>query len=181
VFKAVGKEPAAQYKNAARWYRHIAAQDLSKLTGEEKPLNSFSFIQGAAAAEEEEDEDVDLFGSDSEEDAEAERVRQQRLAEYNARKAKKPPVIAKSMVTLDIKPWDDTTDLDAMEKAVRAIEMDGLLWGTSQRVPVAFGVNMLRIACVVEDDKVSTDILQEQIQDLDDYVQSTDIFAFSKI
>jgi hypothetical protein len=38
-------------------------------------------------------------------------------------------VIAKSTIVLDVKPWDDETDLDLMEKSVRSIEADGLLWG----------------------------------------------------
>ena len=50
----------------------------------------------APAAEEEEDEDVDLFGSDDEEeDAEAERLKAERVAAYNAKKAAKPKTIAK--------------------------------------------------------------------------------------
>ena len=51
------------------------------------------------------DDDVDLFGSDEEEDAEAARVREERLAAYREKKAAKPKVAAKSVVTLDIKPW----------------------------------------------------------------------------
>lgn len=52
------------------------------------------------------DDDVDLFGSDDEEeDAEAAKVREQRLAEYAAKKAGKTKPAAKSMVTLDVKPW----------------------------------------------------------------------------
>ncbi len=38
-------------------------------------------------------------------------------------------VIAKSTIVLDVKPWDDETDLNAMEKSVRSIEADGLVWG----------------------------------------------------
>ena len=38
-------------------------------------------------------------------------------------------IIAKSSITLDVKPWDDETDLEAMEKAVRSIVADGLIWG----------------------------------------------------
>lgn len=38
-------------------------------------------------------------------------------------------IIAKSTIVLDIKPWDDETDLQAMEKSVRSIEADGLVWG----------------------------------------------------
>lgn len=52
------------------------------------------------------DDDVDLFGSDDEEDdAEAERVREERLAAYREKKAAKPKLAAKSVVTLDVKPW----------------------------------------------------------------------------
>lgn len=35
--------------------------------------------------------------------------------------------IAKSMIIFDIKPWDHETDINAMEQAVRTIEVDGLL------------------------------------------------------
>lgn len=35
--------------------------------------------------------------------------------------------------------------------------------------------------CVVEDDKVSVDLLVETIQEFEDFVQSVDIAAFNKI
>ena len=38
-------------------------------------------------------------------------------------------MIAKSSLGIDVKPWDDETDLKKMEECVRSIEMDGLLWG----------------------------------------------------
>ena len=54
----------------------------------------------------EDDDDVDLFGSDDEEeDAEAARVREERLAEYKKKKEGKTKPAAKSIVTLDVKPW----------------------------------------------------------------------------
>lgn len=128
------------------------------------------------------DDDVDLFGSDSEEDAELERQKAQRLADYQAKKAAKGPgPIAKSSVLIDVKPWDDTTDLAAMEKHVRTIQMDGLLWGASQLVPIGYGIRKLQISCVIEDDKVGTDILEEAITGIEDYVQSMDIASFNKI
>eukprot|EP00124_Ichthyophonus_hoferi_P004539 Ihof_evm5s513 gene=Ihof_evmTU5s513 len=89
----------------------------------------------AAAAPAEEDEDVDLFGeSDDEEDAERERIKAERVAEYQARKSKKPTLIAKSEIVLDVKPWDDETDMKELEAAVRAISTEGLLWGGSKLV-----------------------------------------------
>ena len=71
--------------------------------------------------------------------------------------------------------------MSALEKAVRGVQMDGLVWGTSKLVPVAFGVKKLQIQCVIEDDKVSTEALEEQICAFEDYVQSVDIAAFNKI
>lgn len=69
----------------------------------------------------------------------------------------------------------------ALEAAVRAIEQDGLVWGASKLVPVGFGIKKLQINLVVEDEKVSTADLEEQIQELEDYVQSTDIAAMQKL
>ena len=63
------------------------------------------------------------------EDEEAKKLRGERLAAYDAKKAKKPALIAKSSIVLEVKPWDDETVVEDMEKAVRSIEMEGLLWG----------------------------------------------------
>ncbi|KAM6411829.1 elongation factor 1-delta isoform 3-T5 [Pluvialis apricaria] len=135
-----------------------------------------------AAAEEDDDDDIDLFGSDDEdEDQEAAKVREERLRQYAEKKAKKPGVIAKSSILLDVKPWDDETDMAKMEECVRSIHMDGLVWGASKLVPVGYGIKKLQIQCVVEDDKVGTDILEEEITKFEDYVQSVDIAAFNKI
>lgn len=61
-----------------------------------------------AKDDDDDDDDVDLFGSESEEeDDAAAKIREQRLAEYAAKKSKKPALIAKSNVILDVKPWDD--------------------------------------------------------------------------
>jgi len=38
-------------------------------------------------------------------------------------------VVAKSSLLIDVKPWDDETDMKELEKLVRTIEMEGLLWG----------------------------------------------------
>merc|ERR1712241_637794 len=133
------------------------------------------------AAEEDDDDDVDLFGSDDdeeEESAEAKRVREARLAAYHA---KKPALIAKTSVLLDCKPWDDETDMNKMLKEIKTIQMDGLVWGASKLVPVGYGINKLQIICVVEDEKVSIDELQEKITDIEDYVQSCDVAAMNKI
>ncbi len=68
-----------------------------------------------------------------------------------------------------------------LEANVRAIEMDGLVWGASKFVAVGFGIKKLQINLVVEDDKVSLDDLQGQIEEDEDHVQSTDIAAMQKL
>lgn len=90
-------------------------------------------------------------------------------------------LIAKSNVILDVKPWDDETDMKQMEQEVRKITLDGLLWGAAKLVPLAFGIHKLSISCVVEDEKVSIDWLTEEIEKLEDLVQSVDVAAFNKI
>lgn len=59
--------------------------------------------------------------------------------------------------------------------------IDAYLSFLAKLVPLAFGIHKLQISCVVEDDKVSVDWLVEQIQELEDYVQSVDIAAFNKV
>ncbi|KAK2091916.1 hypothetical protein P7K49_031200 [Saguinus oedipus] len=73
---------------------------------------------------------------DEEESEEAKRLREEGLAQYESKKAKRPALVAKSSILLD---------------------------------------------CVVEDDEVGTDMLEEQIAAFEDYVQSMDVAAFNKI
>lgn len=174
VYKAFQK----QYPEFARWFNHIASftEEFESLPAGKAPAAS-----GAAAAED--DDDVDLFGSDDEEvDEEAEKLKQERLAQYAAKKAAKgPKPAAKSIVTLDVKPWDDETDLDELLANVKAVEMDGLTWGAHQWIAVGFGIKKLQINLVIEDEKVSLDDLQASIEEDEDHVQSTDVAAMQKL
>jgi elongation factor 1-beta len=115
VFKALKEAPSAdKYPSAARWYKHVATyeDEFATLEGDaSKPYTVYGpevaeVTLNPAKAPEADDDDVDLFGSDDEEeDAEAARVRDERLAEYRKKKEAKPKVAAKSVVTLDVKPW----------------------------------------------------------------------------
>lgn len=191
-FQAIKTAPAAEkYPYAYRWYKHVASfePEFSSLPGDPSkaytaygPEATALAVNPAKAPAAEDDDDIDLFGSDDEEeDAEAARVREERLAEYHKKKAGKTKPAAKSMVTMDVKPWDDETDMEQLEKNVRAIEKDGLVWGASKRVAVGFGIKKLQINLVVEDEKVSLDELQQEIEGDEDHVQSTDIAAMMKL
>ena len=183
VFSAISKAPdASKYPHAKRWYTNIASYsdaDRKKFVGAKKSLSDFGVTSNGAAEGCKDDDDIDLFGS--EEDEEAEKVKAERVKAYQEKKSKKPGVIAKSNVILDVKPWDDETDMKELEASCRKIECDGLVWGASKLVPLAYGIKKLQIVAVVEDEKVSVDWLQEEIQSNEELVQSVDIAAFQKI
>lgn len=61
-----------------------------------------------------------------------------------------------------------------LEECVRSVQADGLLWGASKLVPVGYGIKKLQISCVVEDDKVGTDLLEEEITKFEDFVSSAE-------
>ena len=116
TFEAVKKTPAvAKYPHAYRWYKHIASyeSEFASLPGD--PSKEYSTygpeatdlpVHPGKGPAEDDDDDVDLFGSDDEEeDAEAARVREERLAEYKKKKEGKTKPAAKSIVTMDVKPW----------------------------------------------------------------------------
>ena len=190
-FKALKETPPVElYPHAYRWYNHVKSYDadFSTLPGDpSKPFTTYgpdavAVTQNPKDAPADDDEDVDLFGSDSEEeDPEVVAEREKRLEEYRKKKEGKVKPAAKSMVTMDVKPWDDETDMNELVKGVLAIEKDGLVWGGHKLVAVGFGIKKLQVNFVVEDDKVSTDELQSQIEEDEDHVQSTDIVAMMKL
>ncbi|KAI9727497.1 MAG: Translation elongation factor 1 beta [Chrysothrix sp. TS-e1954] len=190
TFQALKSPPKVEkHPHAFRWYKHIDSfsSEFKSLPGDpSKPYTAYGpeasemTINPKDAAED--DDEVDLFGSDDEEeDAEAARVREERLKQYAEKKAGKVKPAAKSIVTMEVKPWDDETDMKELEKGVRSIEKDGLTWGASKLVAVGYGVSKLQINLVVEDDKISLDELQEEIEGDEDHVQSTDIAAMQKL
>ena len=114
TFQAIKTAPASEkYPYAYRWYKHIATyeSEFSSLPGDaSKAFTAYgpevsTLPINTKAANNDDDDDVDLFGSDEEEDAEAEKLKAQRLEEYRKKKAGKVKPAAKSIVTLDVKPW----------------------------------------------------------------------------
>merc|ERR1719312_59944 len=109
------------------------------------------------------------------------RLAAEKKAAADAAKKSKPAPVLKSNVVLDIKTWDDETDLVAMEKAVRAIAMDGLTWGDSKIIEIGFGIKKLRMSTCIIDELVGLYDLEDKIQELEDFVQSVDIVSHNKI
>jgi len=189
VFEALKGAPGSDTPHAQRWYNHIKsfAAGMKQFAKASKDAAAYVAVGAAAApaaaAEEEDDDDCDLFGSDEdeEESEEKQKIVAERLKAYHAKKAVKPGPIAKTNVLLDVKPWDDETDMNAMLVQIKTIQKDGLLWGANKLVPVGYGINKLQVMCVVEDLKVSIDELCEEICEFEDFVQSADVASMSKI
>ncbi|EDR22397.1 hypothetical protein ENUP19_0274G0092 [Entamoeba nuttalli] len=120
-------------------------------------------------------DDMDLFGEMTPEEIEAEKKRKEAKEA-----AKKAEPVGQSQIVYDIKPWGEDTNLDEMEAAVRAITREGLEWKGSERKDVAYGIKKLTIICNVLD-SVDTESVQEEIEGLEDYVQSVDIVSFNKL
>ncbi|GMJ00096.1 hypothetical protein like AT2G18110 [Hibiscus trionum] len=192
VYAALSGAPSSSYVNVSRWYNHIdALLRISGVSGEGSGATVEGFAPAeavatppaadskAAAAEDDDDDDVDLFGEETEEEKKA---AEERAAAVKASGKKKES--GKSSVLLDIKPWDDETDMKKLEEAVRGVQMEGLLWGASKLVPVGYGIKKLQIMMTIVDDLVSVDTLIEEqltVEPINEYVQSCDIVAFNKI
>mmetsp|Transcript_7503 Transcript_7503/g.8521 ORF Transcript_7503/g.8521 Transcript_7503/m.8521 type:complete len:222 (+) Transcript_7503:40-705(+) len=183
LLKKFSEAPPAKFAHLRRWFDHIQSFSEEERAAFAAGEASKEAPAAAAAAEGgDDDDDFDLFGSDDEDDAEHLAEIERRAQEQLAAKAAKGKVnIAKSTIVFDVKPWEMDTDMAAMEKSVRDITMDGLVWGASELKDVAFGVKKLVIMCTIVDDLVSSDDLQEAIEAFDDYVQSVDIAAFNKV
>ncbi|OAY76438.1 elongation factor 1-delta-like [Ananas comosus] len=193
VHGALASAPSSEYVNVSRWYKHIEA--LLKLCGVNEEGKGVKIESSAPvaeevvtppvtdakapAAEEDDDDDVDLFGEETEEEKKA---AEERAAAVKASSKKKES--GKSSVLLDVKPWDDETDMQKLEEAVRSVKMEGLLWGASKLVPVGYGIKKLQIMMTIVDDLVSVDsVIEEHLtaEPANEYIQSCDIVAFNKI
>ncbi|KAI5660074.1 hypothetical protein M9H77_28867 [Catharanthus roseus] len=193
VFSSLSKPPSSEYVNVSRWYKHIdALLRISGVSGEgcgvivegaapapEEAVATPAAVDTKAPADEDDDDDVDLFGEETEEEKKA---AEERAAAVKASSKKKES--GKSSVLLDVKPWDDETDMKKLEEAVRSVQMEGLLWGASKLVPVGYGIKKLQIMMTIVDDLVSVDDLVENyltVEPCNEYIQSCDIVAFNKI
>ncbi|BBG96326.1 Translation elongation factor EF1B/ribosomal protein S6 family protein [Prunus dulcis] len=188
VHAALSKPPPSEFVNVSRWYNHITALlRISGVSGQgsgvivegSAPITEEAVATPPASAAEDDDDDVDLFGEETEEEKKA---AEERAASIKASTKKKES--GKSSVLLDVKPWDDETDMKKLEEAVRSVQIEGLHWGASKLVAVGYGIKKLQIMLTIVDDLVSVDTLIEEqltVEPINEYVQSCDIVAFNKI
>lgn len=77
-------------------------------------------------------------------------------------------MIAKTIFVFDVKVFEMEQNLEALaQKIFTSIQMDGLVWNKDFKFePIAYGMKMLRIGCVVEDEKVAS------FEDISDIITS---------
>ena len=199
TYDATGVMPSAdEFPHVARFFKLIdsySSAAKAKLPGTyAAKFGSAAAPAGAgpAAATEEAGGEDDLWGDDDD-DEEADEENEKRLAAIaEAHRQKKlaagklKVVINMSKVILDVKPWDDETDMKELEKLVRSIKHPtnpkAIEWQAGQLEDIGYGIKKLRIMVQVIDDDVSVDDdLVEKIVGFEDHVQSCDIFAFNKV
>ena len=115
------------------------------------------------------------------EEAKAARVEFEEKKRKYDEKTKRNTEKEMSNVILDIKPEDETTDLEAVYEQIKAtIVKDGLTWGAHELMPLVYGLKKLRVCTTIVNVKVSTDDMEEEIQAIPG-VGSTAIVTFQKI
>ncbi|XP_006286556.2 elongation factor 1-beta 1 [Capsella rubella] len=186
VYAAVLEKPGDGFPNASKWYDSIASHLAKCFPGKAVGVRvgggvapSEEAPQTEAPAARADDDGIDLFADETEDERKAAEER-----EAAKKDTKKPKESGKSSVLLEVKPWDDETDMKKLEEAVRSVQMPGLTWGASKLVPVGYGIKKLTIMMTIVDDLVSVDNLIEDhltSEPNNEYIQSVDIVAFNKI
>jgi len=191
LLAALGKSPdSSKYPNVARFYSHISSFSADARAKFPAAFGGKSSAPAAASAKAaapapapaEEEEDVDLFGDDA--DAAAAKISASAAKPEPKKEEKKvkKEEIAKSSLVYEVKPLEAGQDMQELDRRIRAIELDGLVWGGEFKiVDVAYGIQKLIVACVIEDEKVSLEDFEEKIIAMEDVVQSVDLINMNKV
>ncbi|EFH57956.1 hypothetical protein ARALYDRAFT_903284 [Arabidopsis lyrata subsp. lyrata] len=136
VYGALLKPPTSQYVNACRWYNHMEILLRRGI--------SFNSSEGSG---------VIIDGSSA---VDSKKAAEERRATSLETSTKKETWKSTLMVII---PPDDEMDMEKLEKDVRSIQMEGLVWGPSKLFPVGYGVKLLRIIFIHEEDLCDDDTL----------------------
>ncbi|KAM7272763.1 hypothetical protein ACFE04_027426 [Oxalis oulophora] len=128
------------------WQTRVRAEVADICKGSFPDVDMLRSMKLAAADDDDDDDDVDLSGEETEEEKKA---AEERVATVKASTKKKES--GKSSVLMDVRPWDDETDMKKLEEAVRSVQLVDLLWGASKLVPVGYGIKKLQIMLTIVD------------------------------
>jgi elongation factor 1-beta len=149
----------------------------------------------AAAAADDVD---DMFGGDDDEEetaaeeaatkarhermALAKKLKEEKDEKDGKVKSNKPKPVEKSLVVLEVKPWEADTDLKMVWEKIKEYTQEGLTWGETFKLePVAYGIMKLVMTVTIVDSLVLMDDVTENIEALDTWVQSVNVASMNKI
>jgi elongation factor 1-beta len=129
------------------------------------------------------DDDFDVFADDDEEDDGPKESRADMLArlkkEAEVRTAKKEAK-QRTLVAIEIKPWDVEQDLMVLwKKITTTINQEGLQWAQAcNLVDVAYGIQKIQTTFVMGATNSSDDVI-EAILEMEDEVQSCEVITMN--
>jgi Ca2+-binding EF-hand superfamily protein/translation elongation factor EF-1beta len=109
-------------------------------------------------------EEMDLWGDGGEEDDAASQLVAEKAAAFRKQREEAKAAKGQQMATvvLNVKPWDDTTDMAELEAQVRKVchssGPEAIQWGESYLVDVGYGIKSLKITCRIIRETVSIEI-----------------------
>jgi elongation factor 1-beta len=180
---------AGKYPHLYRWYIHVAALQGVRGLNMSPPVAAAAAPAPAAAAApakkggDDDDDDFDVFGDDDEEDDAPKESRADMIArlkgEAEARAVAKEKK-QRTLVSIEIKPWDVEQDLMALwKKITETVNQDGLQWGQSCNLAdVAFGIKKIQTTFVMGVNN-SADEVEEKVLAMEDEVQSFEVISMT--
>jgi len=137
----------------------------------------------AAKKKDADEDDFDVFGEDEEEEEAPKESRAEMMArlkkEAEERTAMKEAK-QRTLVAIEIKPWDVEQDLMALwKKITTTVKQDGLKWGEQCTLAdVAFGIKKIQCTFVMGVNNSSDDVVDE-ILAMEDEVQSCEVTSMN--
>lgn len=90
--------------------------------------------------------------------------------------------IEKTAVIYEVKPLEAGQDMGEIERRVRTIQKEGLVWGENfEVVDIAFGIQKLVIQAIIQDDLVELADIEAPLEEMEDIVQSFDLISMQKV
>jgi elongation factor 1-beta len=174
---------ASKYPHVSRWANFVGSFSPSVRQSwggdevdvyDEEDDDGEEEAKADKAEESDSDSDMDMDfddlvdGDDDEETKQMMEKHKERIAEIQARQAAKKGK-AKTNITIDVNPEDETTDMEDLQQRVTEVEIPGLKWlGEGNLIPTCFGMSKLTIMCQIFDEQVpSTQVIYDALEELE--------------
>lgn len=187
--KFEGCPDAAKYPHSYRWYIHIAALQGVRGLAAPTPVAAPAAPkkeEKKVAKKDDDDDDFDVFGDDDDEEDEDDEPKESR-AEMLARlkkeaeeRTKRKEAKQRTLVCIEVKPWDTEQDLMALFNKIRTdVTQDGLKWAEHCTLQeVAFGIKKIVTTFTMGANNSSDDVV-EAIENMQDDVQSVELLSMN--